>query len=542
MIDIKPINILVGKNSSGKSTFLRTFPLFKQSAMTRTSKSPILWNGDVIDFGDFNTSVRKGRNNIYFDFIFNDLTSEFFFPKRNYENSVETIEELRLIISIEEKNNKTLNNILISFDNISLSICYDDNDELLELKIITAISEYSLFNKKTNKVTLSLRANFFLVPNSFGVKTDTDSFYSTDLEEIFKNAITDENKEIAILLVKKLSFEPTDSEEVIKLIESILPLLSFDNDNSSKLSVSVKDIILNYLSFELEIRDLIVADKDKEELFWKKISEDEKIKIIDELDQLITQFFLEDNGRNSYLSILRTLSNTVIHFKQTDIFIRRILDNLAYIAPLRAISERFYRNKNLNIDEIDSSGSNLPMFLNSLGKADSNNLNTWLNEYFSFRLKSVHTGQHYEIQIKEDVDNDYYNISDKGFGFSQLLPIIVSIWMSQRRKVISRKIPKIYAIEQPELHLHPALQYKFGLMLANIIKSDSSNNIQFIIETHSKSIIDGLGDAIKDNVIDNEKVNIYIFDKNEERETKVQRAYFSEEGYLRNWPIGFFTP
>lgn len=64
----------------------------------------------------------------------------------------------------------------------------------------------------------------------------------------------------------------------------------------------------------------------------------------------------------------------------------------------------------------------------------------------------------------------------------------------------------------------------------------------FIIETHSKSIIDGLGDAIKDNVIDNEKVNIYIFDKNEERETKVQRAYFSEEGYLRNWPIGFFTP
>ena len=40
-IDLKPITILVGKNSAGKSTFLRTFPLFKQSVEERT-KAPIL--------------------------------------------------------------------------------------------------------------------------------------------------------------------------------------------------------------------------------------------------------------------------------------------------------------------------------------------------------------------------------------------------------------------------------------------------------------------------------------------------------------------
>ena len=41
-IEIKPITILVGRNSSGKSTFLRIFPLLKQTLEAKTAE-PILW-------------------------------------------------------------------------------------------------------------------------------------------------------------------------------------------------------------------------------------------------------------------------------------------------------------------------------------------------------------------------------------------------------------------------------------------------------------------------------------------------------------------
>lgn len=58
LIELKPINILVGRNSAGKSTFARTFPLLKQSIETRSS-APILWWGDDVDFGDFQTSVHN---------------------------------------------------------------------------------------------------------------------------------------------------------------------------------------------------------------------------------------------------------------------------------------------------------------------------------------------------------------------------------------------------------------------------------------------------------------------------------------------------
>ncbi len=45
LIELKPITLLLGRNSSGKSTFLRTFPLLRQAYETATSGG-IIWNGD----------------------------------------------------------------------------------------------------------------------------------------------------------------------------------------------------------------------------------------------------------------------------------------------------------------------------------------------------------------------------------------------------------------------------------------------------------------------------------------------------------------
>ena len=75
IVELKPINIVVGANSSGKSTFLRSFPLLRQSIEKRT-RGPILWNGDLVDFESFRTAVHnsessgKVENEIEFKFKF----------------------------------------------------------------------------------------------------------------------------------------------------------------------------------------------------------------------------------------------------------------------------------------------------------------------------------------------------------------------------------------------------------------------------------------------------------------------------------------
>jgi hypothetical protein len=50
-IELRPITLLLGKNSSGKSSLTRLTPLLQQSLDRRTA-SPLLWTSDVVDFGD----------------------------------------------------------------------------------------------------------------------------------------------------------------------------------------------------------------------------------------------------------------------------------------------------------------------------------------------------------------------------------------------------------------------------------------------------------------------------------------------------------
>lgn len=70
-IRLKPLTILVGTNGSGKSSFLRLFPLLQQSFLS-AKKGPLLWYRDKgVDFGDFLTTVRKGCDEIKSDLLLN---------------------------------------------------------------------------------------------------------------------------------------------------------------------------------------------------------------------------------------------------------------------------------------------------------------------------------------------------------------------------------------------------------------------------------------------------------------------------------------
>lgn len=56
-IKLKRLNILLGSNSSGKSTFLRSFPLFAQS-VRKSLRGPISWFDDsMVDFGNYDTAM-----------------------------------------------------------------------------------------------------------------------------------------------------------------------------------------------------------------------------------------------------------------------------------------------------------------------------------------------------------------------------------------------------------------------------------------------------------------------------------------------------
>ena len=69
VIHLKPITFLVGANSSGKSSFLKFFPLLKQSLGVNRNGT-FLWYSSDVDFKDFLNTVHNGEGNIDISFAF----------------------------------------------------------------------------------------------------------------------------------------------------------------------------------------------------------------------------------------------------------------------------------------------------------------------------------------------------------------------------------------------------------------------------------------------------------------------------------------
>ncbi len=63
------------------------------------------------------------------------------------------------------------------------------------------------------------------------------------------------------------------------------------------------------------------------------------------------------------------------------------------------------------------------------------------------------------------------------------------------------------------------------------------------METHSESLINGLGKLVYEGLIKAEDVQIALFDQDEETEqTEVRLAGYRENGALHDWPYGFLSP
>ncbi len=101
------------------------------------------------------------------------------------------------------------------------------------------------------------------------------------------------------------------------------------------------------------------------------------------------------------------------------------------------------------------------------------------------------------------------------------------------------------AIEQPELHLHPAHQARLARMIVGALKAsrEAGREVPIMIETHSEALVNGLGDFIEARELSPDDVQIVIFEQDEAtRQTKLRIASYDEDGALRNWPFGFFAP
>lgn len=163
------------------------------------------------------------------------------------------------------------------------------------------------------------------------------------------------------------------------------------------------------------------------------------------------------------------------------------------------------------------------------------------NLMFSAILKKImKLSDNKEELVFEDLRNGtQISNRDLGLGISQILPVLIATNHQKNTTIV---------IEQPELHLHPAVQCEIA---DEFIRSYKANKNEFLIETHSEYLLlrimkrmrwqsENKEDRDKSLDITPDDVCLLYVDTNGET-TYLNELELDEDGSLLDpWPNGFF--
>lgn len=517
-IELAPLTVLVGKNSVGKSTFLRMFPLFQQS-MKMSRSEPLLWySPELVDFGNFNESINKKTTEDSIDFNFKFKISMIEFEK-----------ELRF------KYNRNLSKGFMDklfsdeFPYVDIELMFKVKSKFIsniELKVLDYV--YNIQLSEDGKITsLVINGEIFPINNLYSSNYGSREILPTiAVEKKMKNAKS--------RLSQKIEVQDDANKEMIKILDKIR-------------NARIKDARM------LELINLLTLDyKNKfDNQFYNEFTSVSTIsKKIDKLSpeentRLLNKMYTM-NGYKYINLILDIVNNYLFDF----------FENIQYIAPIRASAQRYYRIQGLSIDDITPQGENIPMLLWNMKQSNDAQYNEW-REWTkkNFNVEFIIHESEANLSMKLIKNEEEINLADTGFGFSQILPILLYVWrVTHKNHNIRDSIyfgrvssnSKTLVIEQPELHLHPALQAKLLDIFMEIVGqlNNSKFNLKIIMETHSETMVNRIGHniALNSNGLNHNQVNVYIFSEDEEKNISINKSNFTKDGYLENWPIGFFMP
>lgn len=487
-IGFNKVNILLGKNSSGKSSFLNLFPMFKESVKNEL-RSPLMWfNEGIYDFGSFsNTFCRYSKigEPIVFEFSW-DAISE-----KNGPQCEECGLFDRVLLGLLNSNRYRF----------KISINCDEKGDYLE--------DVSLDSGKHN-----LRVHCS--------KARSLTFYLDDILLKSSGAVWDYEATGLLPNIRFRSrYQPYNS--VRRHINSLIP--------------DTPQVVLKNADYE-KLYNIPSLDSREIYAYYEQ----------NRTDNPFMDFILKAHKADSkeFLKFCRDiyLSNIIYALLYADRYLSMSFEGISYILPVRYAFGRYIRNKNLAVGNVEPSGANVMEFLLSLKKKEMVSFNSLVEKVLGVTV-SVEGDENKSIFVKSKLGKD--NIVDVGYGYTQILPIITVLWNIARQKN-SCEFPSIVIIEQPEVHLHPSLQGDVAKLIVEVMSLAKSNDsdMQIFVETHSEAFVNRMGKYVRLNSADSdqgiasENVSIFLFEKKENGAT-ITPTGFDSDGYIQKWPIGFLN-
>ena len=218
-------------------------------------------------------------------------------------------------------------------------------------------------------------------------------------------------------------------------------------------------------------------------------------------------------------------------------------DRVLYLGPLRQEPQPYFDFGDDNRSDVGAAGEHLSRVLQwhsdksvlvpGLGQADlADGLKHWLRELGIVEDVAVEARGRAGVSIEvrpTDLDRQV-DLASVGVGVSQVLPVLTVCLLAEPGDIV--------LLEQPELHLHPALQMR----LADFLLACVDSGRQIIVETHSEHLVNRLRRRVAEDDSNDvgELVRIVFAERDVEGHTIFRPSDIDPLGGLsEDWPDGF---
>ena len=488
-IPLKPITLIFGANSSGKSSIIHSLALVHEAI--RTGELDVVHTeigGNSIDLGGFRQYIHRGEIDRCMELSFKLSNAPF---EMDYKEILEIENSIAVTIAIGislDKNKRIVADAtpeVVSYTvhsngNILYSICKKPDGSMgFE------------FSPNKSKLFQKLSENFLKdeIQDQRQVKKSL-----ADDSNLLEKAVAEIHESITVLFSSIFSHQFHNNKGPFRSTLSNMAALYFGGalGLTLKKALSIKEIAIDtdeklVSAFQLYFFDKLyqLSEKISEHIQF----EIRRLKYLGPLRSYPARHFsfLKQEDKNwmagGGYAWDKVLSNKEIRDKVNAWLSDEKRLNTPYQLSIKEFVpiEEFEKDYQALISMVEKAfvDDDWSVFEKRFGEKSSGDLFGELGQLISrIKEKGTRYPRKKELIIVDRINGTQLSPRDVGIGISQVLPVLVSSYASS---------DQIIAIEQPELHLHPALQAELGDVFIESALGDNGNTI--IVETHSEHLI-----------------------------------------------------